>query len=196
MNNMEFEKKLKILNPEVKKNITLLLKQIEHNIDHLYELATIDEKTGVYNNKFFKTISEMELDKAKRKIGKLSLMIIDLDNFKRLNDTYGHLVGDDMLKRLAFVLKNNTRKYDIVSRFGGEEFVILLPNTDIKRAKIVCNRMRLAVQNDREMKKYKVTFSGGLTEYKKGDSVKKMQLRSDKAVYKAKKNGKNRIELN
>lgn len=196
MNNMEFEKKLKILNPEVKKNITLLLKQIEHNIDHLYELATIDEKTGVYNNKFFKTISEMELDKAKRKIGKLSLMIIDLDNFKRLNDTYGHLVGDDMLKRLAFVLKNNTRKYDIVSRFGGEEFVILLPNTDIKRAKIVCNRMRLAVQNDREMKKYNVTFSGGLTEYKKGDSVKKMQLRADKAVYKAKKNGKNRIEIN
>lgn len=192
---MDFEKKLKILNPEVKKNISLLLKQIEHNIDHLYELATIDEKTGVYNNKFFRNIAEMELDKAKREIGPLSLLIIDLDNFKKLNDTYGHLVGDDMLKRLGFVLKNNTRKYDIVSRFGGEEFVILLPNTSIKRAKIVCERMRRAVQNDREMKKYSVTFSGGLTEYKKGDSVKKMQLRADKAVYKAKKNGKNRIEI-
>ncbi|MEK6894435.1 MAG: GGDEF domain-containing protein [Nanoarchaeota archaeon] len=192
---MDFEKKLKILNPEVKKNISLLLKQIGHNIDHLYELATIDEKTGVYNNKFFKTISEMELDKAKRKLGKLSLMIIDLDNFKKLNDTYGHLIGDDMLKRLGFVLNNNTRKYDIISRFGGEEFIVLLPNTSIKRAKIVCDRMRRAVQNDRGMKKYSVTFSGGLTEYKKGDSVKKMQLRVDKAVYLAKKNGKNRIEV-
>ena len=192
---MDFEKKLKILNPEAKKNITSLIKQIGDNIDYLYELATIDEKTGVYNNKFFKTISEMELDKAKRKIGPLSMMIIDLDNFKRLNDTYGHLIGDDMLKRLGFVLNNNTRKYDVVSRFGGEEFIILLPNTPIKRAKVVCNRMRRAVQNDREMKKYSVTFSGGLTEYKKGDSVKKMQLRVDKAVYLAKKNGKNRIEI-
>lgn len=192
---MDFEKKLKILNPEVKKNISSLLKQIESNIDHLYELATIDEKTGVYNHKFFKTISEMELDKAKRKIGPLSILIIDLDNFKRLNDTYGHLAGDEVLKRLGFVLKNNTRKYDIVSRFGGEEFIILLPNTKIKRAKVVCDRMRRQVQNDRELKKYSVTFSGGLTEYKKGDSVKKMQLRADKAVYLAKKKGKNRIEV-
>jgi diguanylate cyclase (GGDEF)-like protein len=192
---MDFEKKLKILDPESKKNFSLLIKKIEHNINHLYELATIDEKTGAYNNKFFKSVSEMELDKAKRKIGPLSLMIIDLDNFKKLNDTYGHLVGDDMLKRLAFVLKANTRKYDIVSRFGGEEFIILLPNTSIKRARVVCNRMRLAVQNDIKMKKYSVTFSGGLTEYKKGDSVKKMQLRADKAVYKAKKLGKNRVEI-
>ena len=193
---MNFENKLKILNPEAKKNISSLLKQIENNIDYLYELATIDEKTGVYNNKFFKTISEMELDKAKRKIGPLSIMILDLDNFKKLNDTYGHLVGDEVLKRLGFVLKNNTRKYDLVSRFGGEEFIILLPNTKIKRAKVVCDRIRRQVQNDRELNKYSVTFSGGLTEYKKLDSIKKMQLRADKAVYQAKKKGKNRIEVN
>ena len=80
---MNFENKLKILNPEAKKNISSLLKQIESNIDYLYELATIDEKTGVYNNKFFKTISEMELDKAKREIEPLSLLIIDLDNLKK-----------------------------------------------------------------------------------------------------------------
>lgn len=192
---MNLKEKLKVLDPKVKSNLSIILRQLESNIDLLYELATIDEKTGAYNNKFFKTISEMELDKAKRKIGPLSLMILDLDNFKKLNDTYGHLIGDDILKRLAFVLKNNIRKYDIISRFGGEEFVILLPNTQIKRAKLVCERMRREVQNDRELKKYSVTFSGGLTEYKKGDSVKKMQLRADKAVYQAKKKGKNRIEL-
>ncbi len=192
---MNLKEKLKVLDPKVKSNLSIILRQLESNIDLLYELATIDEKTGVYNNKFFKTISEMELDKAKREIGPLSLMILDLDNFKKLNDTYGHLIGDDILKRLALVLKNNIRKYDIVSRFGGEEFVILLPNTQIKRAKLVCERIRREVQNDRELKKYSVTFSGGLTEYKKGDSVKKMQLRADKAVYQAKKKGKNRIEL-
>lgn len=192
---MDFQKKLKVLDPAVKKSLSKLIKELEKNIDYLYELATIDEKTGVYNNKFFKTISEMELDKAKRGLEPLSLLIIDLDNFKKLNDTYGHLIGDKMLQRLGHVLKENTRKYDIVSRFGGEEFVILLPNTKIKRAKTVCERLRKKVENDNEMKKYNVTMSGGLTEYKKGDSVKKMQLRADKGVYKAKKLGKNRLEI-
>ena len=191
---MDFKNKLKALDPAAKENISKLLKEIEKNINYLYEIATIDEKTGVYNNKFFKTVSEMELDKAKRGIGPLSLFMIDLDNFKKLNDTYGHLIGDLVLKRLGFILKKGTRKYDIVSRFGGEEFVILLPNTSIKRARIVCDRLRANVQKDVKMKKYSVTLSGGLVEYKKGDSVKRMQVRADNALYKAKKLGKNRIE--
>ncbi|SRR3989344_223997 len=191
---MDFEKKLRILDPAAKKNISLLLKQIEQNIDYLYELATIDEKTGVYNNKFFRTISEMELEKAKRGES-LSLLILDLDNFKKLNDTYGHIIGDKMLKRLGLVMKENTRKYDIVSRFGGEEFIILLPNTNIKRAKVVCNRLRIKIQEDNEMKRYAVTISGGLISYQKNDSIRRMQIRADKALYQAKKKGKNRIEV-
>ena len=138
----------------------------------------------------------MELDKAKRGIGPLSLLILDLDNFKKLNDTYGHMIGDKMLKRLGFVMKENTRKYDIISRFGGEEFIILLPNTNIKRAITVCNRLRIKIQQDKEMIKCKVTISGGLTEYQKNDSIKRMQQRADKALYQAKKMGKNRIEIN
>jgi len=191
---MDFKNKLKALDPAMRENMSKLLKELEKNINYLYEIATIDEKTGVYNNKFFKTVSEMELDKAKRGIGPLSLFMIDLDNFKKLNDTYGHLIGDLVLKRLGFILKKGTRKYDIVSRFGGEEFVILLPNTSIKRARIVCDRLRANVQKDVKMKKYSVTLSGGLVEYKKGDSVKRMQVRADNALYKAKKLGKNRIE--
>ena len=191
---MDFKNKLKALDPAMRENMSKLLKELEKNINYLYEIATIDEKTGVYNNKFFKTVSEMELDKAKRGIGPLSLFMIDLDNFKKLNDTYGHLIGDLVLKRLGFILKKGTRKYDIVSRFGGEEFVILLPNTSIKRARIVCDRLRANVQKDVKLKKYSVTLSGGLVEYKKGDSVKRMQVRADNALYKAKKLGKNRIE--
>ena len=191
---MDFQKKLQVLNPVAKKNLTKLIKEIEKNIDYLYEIATIDEKTGVYNNKFFRTISEMELEKAKRGES-LSLLILDIDNFKKLNDSYGHLIGDKMLKRLGIVMKENTRKYDIVSRFGGEEFIILLPKTNIKRALIVCERLRRKVQQDNEMIKYKVTISGGLTTYQKNDSVKRMQIRADKALYQAKKLGKNRIEI-
>src|SRR3989344_4965015 len=192
---MDFEKKLRVLNPAVKKNLTKLIKELEKNIDYLYEIATIDEKTGVYNNKFFRTISEMELDKVKRGIGPLSLLIIDLDNFKKLNDTYGHIIGDKMLKRLGLVMKENTRKYDIVSRFGGEEFIILLPNTNIKRAKVVCNRLRIKIQEDNEVKRYAVTISGGLISYQKNESIRRMQIRADKALYQAKKKGKNRIEV-
>lgn len=192
---MDFQKKLKVLDPAVKKNISKLLREIEKNIDYLYELATIDEKTGVYNHKFFRTVSEMELERARRGIGQLSLLIIDIDNFKKLNDTYGHFIGDKMLKRLGTVMKENTRKYDIVSRFGGEEFLILLPNTTIKRALIVCDRLRRKVQDDKEMKRYLVTISGGLTEYQKNDSINRMQKRADKALYVAKRKGKNRIEI-
>ncbi|MEK6915580.1 MAG: GGDEF domain-containing protein [Nanoarchaeota archaeon] len=192
---IDAKSKLKILDPKIRENISKLMREIENNIDYLYELAITDEKTGLYNHKFFKTISEMELDKAKRGLEPLSLFMMDLDNFKKLNDTYGHLVGDDVLKRLAKILKKETRKYDLISRFGGEEFIIILPNTDVKRAKVVCNRLRIKVQNDKIMKKYGTTMSGGLTTYKKGDNIRKMQLRADKAVYLAKKLGKNRVEV-
>ena len=192
---IDAKSKLKILDPKIRENISKLMREIENNIDYLYELAITDDKTGLYNHKFFKTISEMELDKAKRGLEPLSLFMMDLDNFKKLNDTYGHLVGDDVLKRLAKILKKETRKYDLISRFGGEEFIIILPNTDVKRAKVVCNRLRIKVQNDKIMKKYGTTMSGGLTTYKKGDNIRKMQLRADKAVYLAKKLGKNRVEV-
>lgn len=190
---MKINEKLKFLNPSIKNNLSKLMREIEENIGHLYDLATIDEKTGVYNNKFFSTVSEMEFDKAKRGMGKLSILMIDLDNFKKLNDTYGHYTGDEVLARLGKILKINTRKYDIISRFGGEEFVLLLPNTGADRAKIVCNRIRSKVEKDSLMKKYDMTISGGLTSYKAKDTLKKMKERADKAVYKAKKMGKNRI---
>ncbi len=191
---MDFEKKLKVLNPVMRKNFIKLINQLKENIDILYELATIDEKTGVYNNKFFKTISEMELSKARRGIEPLSLLIIDLDHFKKINDTYGHMAGDSVLKRLGYILKESIRKYDIVSRFGGEEFIVLFPSTNLERARKVSERLRKKVESDKEMKKYSVTMSGGVSSYHKNDSISRMKQRADKALYKAKHNGRNRIE--
>jgi diguanylate cyclase (GGDEF)-like protein len=191
---MDFKKKLRVLNPEVRKSFMNLLKELEKNIDYLYTIATIDEKTGLYNNKFFNTLSKIELEKAKR--GKsMSLLVIDLDKFKRVNDTYGHLVGDKILERLAKILLEQVRKYDIVSRFGGEEFFVLFPDTNLKKAKKVAERLRKRVEGDKFMKKYTTTMSGGVSEYGKGDSINKMTKRADKALYKAKENGRNRIEV-
>ena len=191
---MDFEKKLRVLDPAMRKNFSKLINQLKENIEILYELATIDEKTGVYNNKFFKTISEMELEKARRGIEELSLIIVDLDHFKKINDTYGHMMGDAILKKLGTILKDSTRKYDIVSRFGGEEFIVLFPNTNLQRARKVSERLRRDVEKDKEMMKYKVTISGGLSTYHKNDNVTRMKQRADKALYRAKHNGRNRIE--
>lgn len=191
---MDFDKKLKILDPVVRKNMTKLIQELQRNIDYLYEIATIDEKTGVYNNKFFKTISEMEFAKAKRGLEPLSLLIVDIDDFKKLNDTYGHLAGDATLRRLGTILKESIRKYDIVARFGGEEFLILFPETTLNRARKVAERLRRRVGMDREIRRYNITFSGGLATYHQNDTLTRIKSRADKALYRAKKNGKNRIE--
>jgi len=136
----------------------------------------------------------MEIAKAKRGLESLSLLIVDLDHFKKINDSYGHLIWDKILKRLGFILQNGTRKYDIVSRFGGGEFIVLFPNTNLARAKKASERLRRKFQDDKEISKFKVTLSGGLTEYKKNDTLTRMKLRADKALYKAKHNGRNCIE--
>jgi diguanylate cyclase len=192
---MDLNKKLRALQPKVKKEINSFIQEIAKHIDYLYELATIDEKTGVYNHKFFKTIADMEFEKARRKIQPLALMIVDLDHFKKINDTYGHLVGDTVLKQLGHVLKENVRKYDIVARFGGEEFLVLFPNTNLMRARKVSDRLRRKVAEDKFMKRYAITFSGGISQYHDNDTLARMKVRADKALYRAKQAGRNRIEL-
>lgn len=186
--------KLKALNPDIRRKIHKLLEDVNQSIDSLYEIATRDEKTGLYNHAFFKSVFEMEFEEARR--GKpLSLLIIDIDYFKKINDKYGHFTGDKILRKLAEILTNQTRKSDVVARFGGEEFIILLPGTPILKAHKVAERIRKAVESNKELKKYKVTISGGLTGYKKKDTNKKMKERADKALYKAKEGGRNDIEI-
>src|SRR3989344_9525496 len=103
-----------------------LLEKINMNVNKLFHIATHDQKTGLYNHVFFSDVFALELDKAKRG-KKLSLIVVDIDHFKQVNDTYGHLTADKILKKVARVLEKEVRKYDIVARFGGEEFFIMLP---------------------------------------------------------------------
>ncbi len=191
--NKKIGDKLSALDPRFRKKIQDLFKSIDDSVSLLYEVATHDEKTGLYNNKFFDTLLDMEIEKAERGQQKLSLIMTDIDFFKKLNDTHGHIKADDLLKRLADVLREQVRKSDIVARFGGEEFVILLPETNLEKAKKFAARLRRAIHSDVILKKYKLTVSGGISQYKTKDSKKKFKERVDKALYMAKESGRDKF---
>ncbi len=185
------KKKIDVLQPAFKANLDKILDEVAGSLEALYEIATRDEKTGLYNHRFFKTVFEMELERAKRG-QKFSLIAIDIDFFKKLNDTYGHLAGDEALLQLGKVLQKLLRKYDTLARFGGEEFFILLPNTPIARAHKVAERIRKNIHQNAFLKKHNVTLSLGVTEYRDRDSLTTMIKRADKALYTSKREGRNR----
>ena len=190
----EMKKKLHALDPRFRKRFTELMSMMEESVSLLYDAATHDEKTGLYNHKFFDTILNMEIEKAKRGQQKLSLFIIDIDFFKKINDTYGHMKADELLERLAKILQKQVRKSDIAARFGGEEFIILLPETNLAKAKKFTARLRTAIKSDSILKKYNLTVSGGITQFReKGDTKKRLKERVDKALYQAKEGGRDKF---
>ena len=191
--NKKIGEKLSALDPRFKKQIKDLFENMNKSIDLLYEAAIHDEKTGLYNNKFFETVLDMEIEKAKRGKQKLCFFIIDIDFFKKINDTHGHIKGDELLAQLAKVVRKQLRKSDIAARFGGEEFVILLPETPLEKAKFLTARLRTKIKSDSVLKKYNLTISGGLTEFKERDNKKSLKERADKALYKAKETGRDRF---
>ena len=124
-------------------------------------------------------------------------MMLDIDHFKKINDTYGHLAGDFVLKEIAKIIKDSIRKSDICGRFGGEEFVIVLPNTKLSGAMKLAERIRETIQNhtfDFNGKKINVTVSIGITSVGVNDSYESLISRADEALYEAKEKGRNRIE--
>jgi len=189
----ETKKKIHALDPRFRKKFTELMSMMDESISLLYEAAIHDEKTGLYNNKFFEHMFEMEIEKVKRGQENLSLFLIDIDFFKKINDVYGHMKADDLLKRLAEVLMKQIRKSDIAARFGGEEFFVLLPETNLAKAKKLTARLRSAIKQDKLLKKHGVEVSGGLTEFRKGDTITKLKKRVDNALYQAKKQGRDRF---
>lgn len=178
---------------DLRKKLRSLLRELGDSVFEVYIQAITDAKTGIYNNHFFETILGMEIDKARRGEEKLCLAIIDIDFFKKINDTYGHIKADEMLKRLATILERETRKSDVVARFGGEEFIILFPESGIRRAKQILKRITDSLKHDIFLQKYGLTVSGGVTQFLKNDTPKKIKQRVDKGLYKAKNSGRNKI---
>ena len=173
-----------------------------HLRSKLEQLANSDPLTNLYNRRSFNAFSEHEFSRAMRYFGSLSLMIIDIDLFKNVNDTYGHLVGDEVIKRVAAVCDEHIREADILARIGGEEFAILLPDTDIDSAFKLAERLRLAQQigthstmlNDEALPG--ITISIGVASIQLKDrSFADMFARADKALYSSKHVGRNSVNV-
>jgi diguanylate cyclase (GGDEF)-like protein len=187
------DRKISALDPAFREKLKDLFEAITESISELYETAIMDEKTGLYNNKFFEASLGIEIEKAKRGYDNLSLAIIDIDHFNKKNDSLGHMKADELLLRLASLIKKKIRKYDIAARFGGEEFFVLLPETSLEKARKFASRLRNAIHSDKILKKHNVNVSGGITQFRKGDTKKRFKERADKALYKAKVQGRDRF---
>ena len=166
--------------------------------------ATMDALTGLNNRRQLEYRIKQEVATAKRQSNPLCAMMMDVDFFKKVNDTYGHLAGDTVLKELAAIIKTTIRESDIAARYGGEEFSILLPNTTLKDAASIAERLRLAVQNTtinclnengKTETSLNITISIGVYQYKETDTAKELYAKADKGLYNAKSTGRNKVVL-
>lgn len=160
-----------------------------------------DPLTGINNRRFFDQRIEEELSKAQRSHSPLACLFIDLDYFKRINDTHGHQVGDQVLKRVAQLLSETLRQGDVLARYGGEEFVVLLTGAGQKIAVEIAERMRSLIEKTPFMvgqnKPLHITLSVGIANFQPGQlmSVKQLLQKADQAVYAAKLSGRNQIKI-
>ena len=164
------------------------------------ELALLDPLAGVYNRRYFEELMRREINRGKRYGEQVSILIIDADDFKKYNDTYGHIEGDKILKKLAQIAVSNVRCTDFVCRYGGDEFVIIAPHTDKKGGSVLGYRLLSMVVGldlfPEKDKKFNMTISGGLATFPEdGDNRDALISSADKALYEAKKMGKNRFCL-
>ncbi len=182
-----------------------VLKERQLSIDRakmlktLEKLAITDGLTRLYNLRHFYKQLEIEIDRCNRYGHSLALLLLDIDHFKKCNDTYGHLEGDKVLVRLGQIIKVCLRTMDSAYRYGGEEFTIILPETTGKEANNVAERISASVESERFSTKtgedFSITVSIGVTEYFKEEQLSTFIHRADQAMYKSKAKGRNRISF-
>ncbi|GAB6097473.1 diguanylate cyclase [Desulfatiferula olefinivorans] len=165
----------------------------------LKEMAITDGLTRLYNSRYFYTQIEMEIDRRNRYRHPLSLLLLDIDNFKAYNDTFGHLDGDKVLMRLGEIIRTCLRTMDSAYRYGGEEFTVILPETSITEAATVASRIQSRLSDETFVSMTGtpsiITLSIGVTEYHPGEDVSAFIQRADTAMYQSKEAGKNAITV-
>jgi diguanylate cyclase len=172
------------------------VRQLEAELEHVSEQVREDQLTGTLNRRGLDDAMQREVARAQRRKTPLCVAVLDLDNFKKLNDTYGHQAGDDALVHLANVVKKTLRPTDIVARFGGEEFLILFSDTGIKPAVEIMRRLQRDLTKQfflHDHERLLITFSAGVAVLKPEESQDSVFARADKAMYQAKLQGKNRV---
>ena len=183
----------------VRVNSLLKVKELREEVNLV---STTDELTGLFNRKYLHERMEAELSRAKRYKLSLSCMLLDIDFFKVVNDMYGYDWGDVLLKEISEIIKRHVRKEDVLTRYGDEEFLILLPNTDEENAFLFAERLRRDIEKfefhpDGEEEPHPVTISGGVASYPFLENVDEnantLIRYAEHALYNAKKRGKNKI---
>lgn len=174
-----------------------LRKERNRMLEQLKELAITDGLTKLFNSRHFYAQLELEADRSNRYGHSIALLLLDIDNFKRYNDTFGHIEGDKVLLRIGQIIKSCLRTIDTAYRYGGEEFTVILPETKGKKALTAAQRIRASVEKEKFFPEpgnaRTITISIGVTEYVKGEKPKDFVQRADKAMYFSKKQGRNRV---
>lgn len=170
-----------------------LEKLIQERTEELQRLASTDVLTGLYNRRYFNSVMNAELARARRYGTPFALIIFDIDFFKRINDVYGHQVGDQVLVKIALLATNNIRDVDILARWGGEEFAILTMNGELRSAYNLAESLRKLIESFPFSDVGQVTCSFGVTEFREGDDHDEMLKRADKNMYLAKEAGRNHV---
>lgn len=179
------EKQLEEINENLEKTVQLRTQELQI-------LATTDALTGIANRYSIMEKLQMQIDRVKRTSEPLSLIMYDFDHFKDINDKYGHNVGDEVLKGVTKLIKNSIRDMDIIGRYGGEEFLIILPNTDIEKTKELADRLREKVASQ-NFSNIEITISMGVVEYGVNESLNSFIKRVDDLMYKSKNSGRNTV---
>lgn len=185
-----------------KQNAEQLAIELKRANDNLRELAYRDELTGLYNHRYFREVLDAEIERSHRYKRQLSLLLLDLDHFKNVNDTQGHLAGDHVLKEVSRLMSGLVRRSDILARYGGEEFAILLPETAESGAKVFAQRVRRGIEqhhfsyNNQEIQVTVSIGSASMCDDQSNVTATDLISSSDQALYEAKRKGRNRIAIN
>ncbi len=171
-----------------------LLNEVKKKTEQLEKMALTDGLTGLSNHKHIFDLLEVEIDKVARYGNELSIIMLDLDKFKKMNDTYGHQFGDIILRKVSDIIKESIRTVDYAGRYGGEEFMIILPQTGLETARMVAERIRQRVSKIKANKPdFSCTTSGGVAQYNQ-EPINEFVKRADNLLYFAKENGRNNIQ--